>query len=357
MIDGDYNFRIRAFNGDGIGSEYPLSLTIVIKKPIWKQWWFYVIIFIIAVSLVVAYIRRREYNLVKEKEQLEMKVKERTAEVSRKNEELEIQRDAILAQRDLIRNKNKNITDSIVYASRIQSAILPPEYLLEGLLAHSFVIYLPKDIVSGDYYWIAQKHDKIIVTVADCTGHGVPGAFMSMLGISFLNDIVIDQGIVKSNEILNQLRERVILSLRQTGDEGSTSDGMDISICVIDQKKGSLDFSGAFNPLILIRDDEFRKFDANRMPIGIYYLGKAPFTSEIIKYKKGDMFYLFSDGYCDQFKGGRGKKFSKKRFYDLLIEIHKKPMAEQKKILEDSLNEWMDGGEQIDDITVMGIRM
>jgi len=357
LIDGNYSFLLMACNCDGTFTEKPLKLNIIIKKPIWKQWWFYVITIIFVMSLIISYIKRREYNLISEKRILEEKVTERTGEVVRQKEEIEIQRDEIKGQRDLINVKNKNITDSIRYASNIQAAVFPPLGLFDKLLANSFIINKPKDIVSGDFYWLTKRDGKIIVTVADCTGHGVPGAFMSMLGITFLNEIVNNQGITQANEILNYLRENVIIALRQTSVEETTSDGMDIALCVIDHTKNHLQFSGAYNPLVLIRKKELQLHKGDSMPIGISHRQDRSFSVQELDIRKGDIIYMFSDGYADQFGGEKGEKFSNKRFRGLLLDIHEKSMKEQKNILEQTMENWMKETEQIDDITIMGVRL
>lgn len=358
LIDGNYTFQLIAYNCDGTFTEKPLKLNITIKRPVWKQWWFYVITIIFIMSLIISYIKRREYNLLREKRILEEKVMERTEEVVRQKEELELQRDAIKGQRDLIEVKNQSITDSIKYASNIQSAVFPPLNLLDKLLVNNFIINRPKDIVSGDFYWLTKRNGKIIVTVADCTGHGVPGAFMSMLGITFLNEIVNNLGITQANEILYHLCENVIIALRQTSIEETTHDGMDIALCVIDHKKNQLQFSGAFNPLLLIRNNEIQLYKGDNIPIGMSYQieKEVSFILNEIDIQKGDIIYMFTDGYTDQFGGEKGKKFSSKRLYEVLLNIHRKPMNEQKVVLERTMEDWMKESEQIDDITIMGIR-
>ena len=356
---GNYTFQLKACNGDGTFTQKSLKLKIVIMKPIWKRSWFYIITIIFIVSLIISYIKRREYNLLKEKRILEEKVIKRTEEVVRQKEEIEKQRDAIKGQRDLIKVKNQDITDSIKYASNIQSAVFPPLSFLDKLLADNFIINRPKDIVSGDFYWLTRRNGKIIVTVADCTGHGVPGAFMSMLGITFLNEIVNNLGITQSNEILYHLRENIIIALRQTSLEETAHDGIDLALCVIDHKKNQLQFSGAFNPLLLIRNKEVQLFRGDNIPIGISYKDEleGSFTLNEIDIQKGDVIYMFSDGYADQFGGQNGKKFSNKRLHELLVNIHTKSMHEQKSILEKTIENWMKETEQIDDITIMGIRL
>ncbi|MCK5136325.1 MAG: SpoIIE family protein phosphatase [Bacteroidales bacterium] len=349
LPDGKYTFNLRAFNSEGISDDNPVKLHIVISKPLWKRWWFYALLLILVSATVVAYIKRREHNLLAEKRILEERVRERTEEVVKQKEEIEIQRDEI-------RLINQNITDSITYASRIQQAIFPPAELLTTYFPESFILSRPQYIVSGDFFWIGKKKDKLVVAVADCTGHGVPGAFMSMLGITLLNELVNHQSITESNEILNSLKKQIIQSLRQKGDSESTSDGMDMALCVVDPGKRTLQYSGGFNPLIIIRDGELIMYKADPMPIGIGAITGRVFTKHDINLQKGDLVYLYSDGYEDQFGGEKDKKFSRKRFRNLLLEIHSMPVPEQKAALEKALDAWMDGHEQVDDITVMGIK-
>lgn len=257
----------------------------------------------------------------------------------------------------LITEQKKEITDSIQYASRIQNALLPPDEIIGKLLPNQFIIYRPRDIVSGDFYWFKEKNDKIIVMVADCTGHGVPGAFMSMLGIAFLNEIVSKESDLKADVILNELRRHVIESLHQTGKEGESQDGMDVCLYVIDKKNMNLEYAGANNPLLILRGDELIELKADKMPIGIHTNAKIPFTRREMKIEKGDMLYSFSDGYPDQFGGPKAKKFMIRRFKKLLAEINNEDLENQKQTLENTLDNWMKDVSQIDDIILMGVRI
>jgi serine phosphatase RsbU (regulator of sigma subunit)/uncharacterized protein HemY len=257
----------------------------------------------------------------------------------------------------LITEQKKEITDSIQYASRIQNAILPPSDYIDQLLPEHFIIYRPRDIVSGDYYWITEKGSKIYIMVADCTGHGVPGAFMSMLGVAFLNEIVSKHIEISANHLLNELRKQVISSLHQTGREGENQDGMDVALYIIDNQEMSLEYAGANNSLFIYREEEFIELKADKMPIGIHRLADNSFTNYKIDIKKDDMVYAFSDGYPDQFGGPSGKKLMVKNFKNTLQNIHHKSLTEQKFILEKTLDEWMHGTHQIDDILVMGVRI
>lgn len=266
------------------------------------------------------------------------------------NEEIKLQRDKIFEQ-------NKEITDSIEYASKIQSAMLPPDRYISSVLPDHFVLYRPRDIVSGDFYWLNQYNKKLYFCAADCTGHGVPGAFMSMLGIALLNEIINQKGDFSAAEVLNNLRSQVVKSMHQKGHEGETQDGMDIAFCVLDFESNHIQFSGAFNPLFIIRNGELLEFKGDKMPIGVHIKQDVPFTNHETDVLPGDQLYIFSDGYADQFGGPKRKKFLIKRFRELLINISAKPMSEQKNALENVIDEWMGSYDQIDDILVFGVKI
>ncbi len=255
-----------------------------------------------------------------------------------------------------IEQQKIEITDSIHYARRIQSALLPPDEDLDSLLPSYFILNKPRDIVSGDYYWVSKRDNKVIVAVADCTGHGVPGAFMSILGIAFLNEVINKAEILIPNEILNQLREHLIKSLHQTGRKDETRDGMEIALCVVDFGNKKLQYSGAFRPLYLIRNKELNEIKGDYMPIGVYDDKENPFSNNELHFKEDDIIYLFSDGYVDQIGGPNRKTFRSRKFKQLLINIHLKPLDEQKTLLEEAYEEWRQNIEQIDDIMVMGIK-
>jgi len=262
-------------------------------------------------------------------------------------------------QKEEIEYKNKSITDSITYASKIQRALLPTDDFGGDFISDHFILLKPRDIVSGDFYWVRQKGNKIFVSAADCTGHGVPGALMSMLGISFLNDILNNSEIekIEAHLILNELREKIKNSLRQRGKENEAQDGMDMALCVIDVEKYTLEYAGAYNPLYLIRNGELIHFKPDRMPIGIYSREKESFTKYEEQLKSGDALYMFSDGYVDQFDETGENKFMSKPFKRLLLMMQEKSFAEQKQVLEKTLKEWQGNSEQIDDILVMGLKI
>jgi ligand-binding sensor domain-containing protein/serine phosphatase RsbU (regulator of sigma subunit) len=350
ISQGEYTFMLKAGSGDGIFSERPLNLGIVVKVPVYGKWWFYPSLLLLLIILTLIYIKWRTYIFLAEKKALEKKVQERTHEIQLQKNELEL-------QRDIIEKKNASITSSITYASYIQNAVFPPVDLINKLLPDSFILNKPKDIVSGDFYWLAERDGKIVIVLADCTGHGVPGAFMSLLGITLLNEIVNFDGITQSDAIVTMLRERVTNSLQQGRENSHTSDGLDIALCVLDVHQGTIQFTGGMHNIVLIRDKELTEFKADRFSVYALSKSSAPFSKQDIEYTKGDVIYLFSDGYQDQFGGDFDKKFLRTHFYRALLELHDLPMVKQKEILENNLNEWMKDEIQTDDITVMGIRL
>jgi serine phosphatase RsbU (regulator of sigma subunit) len=280
----------------------------------------------------------------------------------RDNKLLRQQKDEIERQKDIVETQKTAITDSIRYARRIQSAMLPPGELSEHNLPDSFILYLPRDIVSGDFYWLRQLNEnRIMICVADCTGHGVPGAFMSMLGMSLINDIVnINQDRIVTNDftpadILNELRERIKSSLRQSGKEGEARDGMDLSLCIIEKDTGVLRNSGANNSTYIVYNETLSELKATRNPIGIY-LNEISFSNHMIEIAPGSVIYMFSDGYSDQI-GSDGKKFLSKNFKNLLTGISNLPMEEIKEILYKTHLDWRKEEEQVDDILVLGIKV
>jgi serine phosphatase RsbU (regulator of sigma subunit) len=293
---------------------------------------------------------------------LEQRVRDRTKEIEQQKEEITSQRDA-LADRNKeieaaykkIEDQNAHITDSIRYAEQIQKALLPPDNQVTELFPDSFVLFHPKDIVSGDFYWIRELDGHKAFVAADCTGHGVPGAFMSLLGMSSLNEIVNKDSIHSAGPILDRLRSYIKKSLRQTGKDREQKDGMDLSIAIYNPETRKVVCAGANNSLVLIRDGEVDVIKADRMPIGIYRKEK-PFTNHEIEVQEGDILYMFSDGYPDQFGGEDGRKFLAKNFRKLLLEIHQQPINEQRKLLDKRLKQWMRGEEQVDDILVVGIK-
>ena len=281
----------------------------------------------------------------------------RSLRITRKQKQIiEIKNSETELQKRIIEEKNKDITDSIHYAKRIQDALLRDEEHTSMHLPEHFILFLPKDIVSGDFYWGAEKQGYWYFAAVDCTGHGVPGAVMSMLGISFLNDIISLEQALSPAEILNRLRDRVVSELRQTGESGGSKDGMDISLCRLDMKTNALQWAGANNSLNLIQNGQLGIVKADKQPIG-YHPNSHPFTNREIQLQKGDSIYLYSDGYADQFGGAKGKKFKYKQLDELIIAYKLLPMNEQKKMLKKHFVEWKGLLEQVDDVCVFGVRV
>jgi tetratricopeptide (TPR) repeat protein len=270
---------------------------------------------------------------------------------------IEEQKGVVENKNKIIEEKNKDITDSINYAKDIQRALLPNEQEFKEVFPESFVLYMPKDIVSGDFYWMAEKDGKALLLAADCTGHGVPGALMSMIGVSLFNEAVSKKDIIQPGHILNEVRTGIINTFKQKSDT-QHKDGMDAALCSIDLKTMNVEFAGAYNPLWLInKNGEVREIAPDKQPVGIQDGQKPTFTTQTIHLEKGDTVYLFSDGYADQFGGPNGKKFKYKQFQELLLSINKMSLAEQREVLEKKYLDWKGLLEQVDDVLVMGIRV
>ena len=381
LDEGNYYFKIKAKNiyqKESIVAKF----AFIISPPWYRKWWAYLIYSALITFVIISIVKLNVRRLQKEKENLEKIVKKRTAEVVEqkeeiltKNVELEQQKEEILAQADYLQEanteitqqkeilelKNENITASINYASRIQKAIMPSDELINLILPEHFIFNKPRDIVSGDFYWIRIIKKHLIFAVADCTGHGVPGAFMSLLGITYLNEIVNKKEVTQANQILYHLRNYVKKSLGQTGKITETKDGIDMALCVINLENFEMQYAGAYNPVYIFRNEgknkKFIEIKGDKMPIGIYYKEKETFTNHKVQLKTSDVIYLFSDGYIDQFSEIGNKKFLIKRFKKMLSEIYHLPLSEQKNILEETLKKWQGNHAQIDDILVMGMKI
>lgn len=357
---GDYIFKVKASNNDGVWNEKGIELKITISPPFYKTKWFYSLSTILFFSLIYTFIKRREIQLKKENKLLESKVTERTKEIENIN--------------SILYKKNRDITDSINYAKRIQEAFLLPEFELKKLFKDSFIFFNPKDIVSGDFYWFTKDEypnneegiDKLyLVAVADCTGHGVPGALMSMIGIDRITDCSTKTS--HPGKILKLLNQSIKDSLRQsaeysdseTNDTETTRDGMDICLCQIAYLKTGkirVRYSGANRPLWIITNSvrEINEFKQNKTAIGGFTAFDYFFEEQELFLEKGDKIYMFTDGYCDQFGGLEGKKFLTKRFRTFLSSISHLPMFQQSELLEKELINWMGTEEQVDDLLVLG---
>jgi serine phosphatase RsbU (regulator of sigma subunit) len=341
LPEGTHVFHVRSKNiFDQVSTEATYEFTVL--PPWYRTWWAYILYLLASAGFVwgvVTYTSRG----------LKAIIRERTAE--------------IVKQKEVIEYKNRNITDSINYAKRIQEAILPSKELMSSRFPESFILYRPKDIVAGDFYWFAEKEGKFIVAACDCTGHGVPGAFMSLISYSLLNEVLLEKNFTNPATALDTMKKGIIKSLGQTGQEGEQKDGMDMSLIslevILDGSKAGnkLSFAGANNPLYLLRKGELIELTADKMPIGIYMGIERPFVNKEMMLEPGDTIYLFSDGYADQFGGAQGKKFTKKRYKELLISIQNEPMKRQRDILENTMDTWLGEQQQIDDVLVMGIRI
>jgi tetratricopeptide (TPR) repeat protein len=303
---------------------------------------------------------KRKANALLVKQNVE--INRQKEEIEKQRDEIEKQRDIATRQRDQITQQQREIIDSINYASYIQSAILPSVNILENNLSESFIFYLPRDIVGGDFYWIKKTRDFLFVACGDCTGHGVPGGFLSMLGTAYLNEIVNTRchqsnDTVKANEILETLRDTFMSSLNQAEKKEKSLDGMDIAFLIINNSSDYMQYSGANISLNFIRNNQFIEYKADKLPIGFHPHSTRRFTNHKIPILKNDCLYIFSDGYGDQFGGVEGKKFTKRKFKELLLEIHPKSMTEQKAIIESNFYSWKKDFFQNDDILVMGLKI
>lgn len=290
----------------------------------------------------IAWNRIFRYSLQKSRES-EIKLNETLKELKTKHE--------------IIEEKNKEITDSINYAKRIQSALLPDENDLKKIFPDSFILFKPKDIVSGDFYWMAKTENHFFYVTADCTGHGVPGGFMSMLGSSFLNEIIVENKLREPAEILDRLREKVISALKQTGETGENKDGMDLVLIRVSNDLTKLSYASANNEFYIIRNNEMHFYYPDKQPIGFIGAHQKPFIQHEVQLMKGDVIYTFTDGYADQFGGDKGKKLKYKNMETLFMENHLKNFSGQKIIYENFIENWRGSLEQNDDICVIGIRI
>ncbi len=362
LIEGTYTIKVQAVNSFNEESNI-ISYTFIINAPWYRTIYAYIAYFLILVFAFYFSIKLSKKRLKKKNDELEIIVKERTREIAHQKEEIE--------------EKHKEITDSINYAERIQNALMMNDEHWKEFAMEHFILFKPRDVVSGDFYWTYQNENYAIWTVADCTGHGVPGAFMSMLGIGFLNEIVIEGKNYEPKDILNLLRQKIIKALEQKGSNEERKDGMDISLCCWDKQKNTIKFSGANNPLILITQNEEKALSlkdekmiamknhflvtlsADKMPVGKYVQEEKSFTQKEFILDKDDIFYSFSDGFQDQFGGADGKKFMIKRFKQLLLKNVNTPLSEQEKEFESEFNSWLKEGntEQIDDVCVVGVKL
>ncbi|MCX6291692.1 MAG: SpoIIE family protein phosphatase [Bacteroidetes bacterium] len=323
-----------------------IHLSLILRIGPWD------LLLVIILLIVIGnffFIKWRDKKFQYEIQVLEEKISIRTVEVLQQKFELE-------RKNELIAEKNKEMTDSLNYAKRIQAAILPKPEIIHSTFSQSFILYMPKDIVSGDFYSFTKKNNRVIIAAADCTGHGVAGAIMSMIGSSLMHQVINEKGITDPGEILGQLNLGIIDALKQA--ENSSHDGMDVCLCAFDMEKSELVFAGANRPLWIIRNGILESYKSDKFPIGgLQIEHKESFTNQRITLQKNDTIYLFSDGYADQFGGLLGKKLMTKKFKEVLISIQDKSMNEQGDYLHQFIKDWMGNVEQVDDIMVIGIRI
>ncbi len=334
---GKYTFLVKARNSEGVWNEEPVSFQFEIRPPLYLTWYF-ILSMVFAVGMVIfTYIKIRERALRRENAILEEKVKDRTA--------------TVVAQKEELAQKNKDITDSIRYAKRIQFAILPEKPPFKD----TFILFKPKDIVSGDFYWFQELDGRQFFSAVDCTGHGVPGAFMSIIGHNSLTKIVREYGIMEPGKILTQLNREVISTLHQRSDAGDVLDGMDLALVSYIPGEKAIEFAGAFNPLWLVRNGEILEVKADKVSIGrSSFNTDVEYTNQRMDVQSGDTVYLFSDGYADQFGGELMKKFKYRALKELILSFQDQSMEQQRLILDQTIEEWKGEVDQLDDILVIG---
>lgn len=344
LSDGKYRFNLVSVNEDGITQENPLVFTINIKKPVWRTWWFLMSLLGLSAGVVVLIIREREKAHRKLQEYLESELAARTQVVMKQKSELEAQ--------------NLEITDSINYARRIQSSILPDLKRLKEHFGDAFVLFYPRDIVSGDFYWFDQlDEDHFILVCADSTGHGVPGAFMSMIGSTLLQDIVTRQRITKPSEILSMLDKQIFSTLNQNLEIGVSNDGMDIVVCEFTMNNRHLRFASAMRPVLVVIGGESYYIKGNRASVGGQMVAEKYFDDQEYYLSEGDSIYLFTDGLPDQFGGPEGKKMKIARLKSFIEEIYNLEIKDQEEALAKFFAEWKGDYDQVDDVLFMGVRV
>jgi ligand-binding sensor domain-containing protein/serine phosphatase RsbU (regulator of sigma subunit) len=358
---GNYTFMIKAMNNDGLWNTEYKTFKFTISPPWYKTWWFYSICIILTISGFALYNYIHTQKLIADKQKLEVLVTERTKELREEKEKVEIINKEVIEQKTVIEHHNIEIMDSIKYAKNIQEALLPSLADVNTLFKNCFVLYMPKDIVSGDFYWFAKNGDHRFIAAVDCTGHGVPGAFMSIVGNTLLNEIVNEKKITVPGDILLELHKGVKIALNQNAKEFERRDGMDIALCAFNQNTNEIQYAGANRPLWIYRKNknyELENIKATKFPIGGLELEETRvYQNHVIKLDEGDCIYIFSDGYADQFGGPKGKKFMVTNLQKTLFENTKNSMDTQKENLTIAFNEWKSDAEQIDDVLVIGIKI
>jgi len=353
---GIYKLRISAKNAFGYQSD-ELVLSFQINPPFWKRWWFLILMIVAIGGLIYLIVKGRMSALKKRSHQLELTVQERTAEVLEQKQEAEKQREEAEHQKKIVEEKQQEITDSITYAKRIQHAILPSDELIKEHLTDSFVLYIPKDIVAGDFYWLEKlSQDEVMFAVADCTGHGVPGAMVSVVCNNAMNRSVREFEITEPGQVLDKTKELILEQFEKNSGEEVIKDGMDIALCKLNTVKNHIQFSGANNPFLIVRNGEFIELKGDKQPVGEFEPSQS-FTTHELELEKGDMCFMYSDGFADQFGGEKGKKFKSSSLKKLLAVIADKSSDEQQKELFKVFNSWKGDYEQLDDVCIIGFRI
>ncbi|MCC7302085.1 MAG: SpoIIE family protein phosphatase [Bacteroidia bacterium] len=347
---GKFEFQFRACNGDGVWSEDFLSYSFTLTPPFWKTWWFTGSLLLFLAFTIWLFITLRLKRMKAVQLYLEQ-------QVSLKTRELREEKELVEKQNVLIGKKNKDITSSIHYARRIQESILPNPERLNDLIPEAFIFFRPKDIVSGDFYWFTTQNGCTLIAAVDCTGHGVPGAFMSLIGNNLLNHIANDLKINDPKALLEKLHQGVVNSLKKNEIESDTVDGMDVSLCVVHHKEKKLEYAATGRPLFYFRNGKGEKLKIGKQPVGLVTKKAPVFEKAELELKTGDTFYILTDGFCDQFGGPDEEKFMEGRCQELLQSIQNTPLADQKRALEKAWTSWKGELPQIDDILVIGCRM
>ena len=348
LHEGEYTFIVKSKNLFGKEGK-PTEFKFIIHPPWYRTNFAYLGYILVVFLIIYLSIKLGTVRIKKQKKLLEDIVKERTKEISHQKNEIEVQREEL-------QELYNDVTDSIKYAKRLQDSILPSNNFIKELFPESFVYFKPKDIVSGDFYWTYKLENEHLIAAIDCTGHGVPGAFMSLVGASGLNASVRDNKNTRPSMIMDDLNSFAHNALNKNQDH-NINDGMDMTLIALNQKKKKLKFAGAYNPLYVVRDGEIIIHKTDRFAIGSFEPGQKKFTPNEISVKKNDMIYLFSDGFPDQFGGPRGKKFMSKNFRSLIVSIANKTVEQQKKQLDQTFMDWKGNLEQMDDILVIGVRV
>ncbi len=344
VSDGHFKFNVEALTRDDLDNAATASFTLVIQKPFTERWWFILSVLALMAVILFIIVRLRERAHRKQREFLENELQKRTAEV--------------YAQKEELAQKNLDITESITYAKRIQSSVLPDTARLNTVFKDAFVFFRPRDIVSGDFYWFDWiDKDRFIVVCSDSTGHGVPGAFMSMIGTALLQDIITVKKITRPSQVLHELDRQVFSTLNQNQELEASNDGMDIVVCEFNLTTRQLVFSSAMRPVILVIDGEQHYVRGNRSSVGGESVTEKFYDDQEYHLREGDMIYLFTDGYCDQFGGDSGKKMKVSRLRTLIDDISPLPMEEQHTQVKDFFYEWMGAGDQVDDVLFMGFKV